>query len=393
MTSYSRREVLGAGFAVGSVTIAGCVGFGPGDGCQDGRTLHERDAPPVPDASWPMRQRDAGRTAFAPEASVPSEVSAYWRYTSCTAVDAGATIANGRVYPGRASIDAATGQHVWGGWSSYQQPAVVDGTLYVGSHELEAYDAADGSELWTFDPVGGAGAVSPPAVHDGLAYVTGNINDRRVYAVDTATGDEEWRFMPVADCDEPIAAGEDAVYAVDDVGLVYALDAATGEKRWEADLDAAVNGPPAVDDGTVYAATADGFVFALGAADGAEQWRWQAARGAVRSIAVTDETVVVVSPDAVHAVAKPDARELWHTKSVGGSVCSVGPDTVVVGDGRGVTALSRDDDGAELWTFETRSVSFGDHDRAGVSIAPALVDDLVVVTTEASDVYVLGAPE
>jgi len=391
MTLCSRRDILRGGLAAGGVAAAGCLGLERETSCRDGRTVHEVDAPPVPDASWPMRKRDAGRTAFDPTASVPIEVSTHWRYTGCAEVECGATVANGSIYPGQVRIDATSGSQVWGEWSGYQQPAVVDGTLYVGSHDLEAYDADDGSELWTFDPVGGAGAVSPPVVQGDLVYVAGNIDDRTVYAVDAATGDEEWRFTPIADCDAPITVAGDTVYAVDDTGIVYALDAASGEKRWDVGLDQKARGPPAASGGTVYVATVGGSVYALAAADGSERWHWRAEDGDGRSISVTDETVIVVGPDDARALTTDDATERWSTGAVGGSVCSAASETVVVGDGRNVTAVSRDD-GAVQWTFETRSVMFGDYSRSGVPVAPALVDGLVVVTTEASDLYVLGSP-
>ena len=393
MDPSSRRDLLRHGLVGGSLLAAGCLGRQSESWCETGRTRYDGDVPVSTTARWPMANRTARRTAFNPDTTVPDDVSVYWRYTGCSEVECGVAVADGRVFAGRARLDGRTGSPLGGDWTAYQWPAVVDDMLFIGSHTLEAYDATDGSERWTFTPDGESGAVSPPAVANGFVYISGNIDDPTVYAVDATTGDEAWRFTPRADCDSPLAVADDTAYAVDDGGTVYALAAETGEKRWEQSVAGSTRmGAPVAGGDGLYLPTFDGGVLALDPADGTERGHWRADADTGRDIAVAEGIVYVVGPEACHALATGDGTERWATDAVGGQTCSVGAESVVVGGDPDLVAISRSD-GTERWRFETRSVLFGDYERRGITAAPALVDDVVYVATEASDVYALGPAE
>jgi outer membrane protein assembly factor BamB len=71
-------------------------------------------------------------------------------------------------------------------------------TVYVQSRDgtLYAVDAATGEEEWAFtQPTGDVH--SSPTVVDGTVYV--GSNDGTLYAVDAATGQEEWAFTQPSD--------------------------------------------------------------------------------------------------------------------------------------------------------------------------------------------------
>ena len=388
----TRRDILRYGALGGSLLVAGCSSRQSESWCETGRTSYNADTSLSTGARWPMANRTARRTAFNPDATVPDDVSVDWRYTGCSEVESGVAVADGRVFAGEARLDGQTGTPLGGEWTAYQWPAVVDDTLYIGAHTLEAYDATDGSERWTFTPDGESGAVSPPAVANGLVYITGNLDDRTVYGVDATTGDEAWRFTPQAACGAPLAVTDETAYAVDAEGTVYALAAETGEKRWDQSVaDSTRVGAPVVGDDGLYLPTGDGVV-ALDPADGSDLWDWEADTDGGRDIAVAEGTVYVIDRESCRALATSDGTEQWATDAAGGHTCSVGAESVVVGGDLDVVAISRSD-GTERWRFETRSVLFGDYDRRGVSAAPALVDDIVYIATEASDVYALGPAE
>lgn len=352
--------------------------------------MYESDVSVSADAAWPTVQYDAGNTGYNPDATVPDAVSLRWRYTACTEVDGIVTVANGNVYPGHLVVDAGTGARETGEWTAYQRPAVVDGTLFVGSHDLEAYDASDGDHLWTFEPAGEAGGVSAPIVHDGTVYVSGNVDDRNLYAVDAADGTERWQFTPDHELDAPAAAAGDHVYVVDDGGVVYGIDAETGSERWRyASDDGQIYDPPTVTDGTVYVGLDDGGVVAVDAADGTERWRTRIETPSDPSIAVADDTVFVVDREGIFAFSRHDGTERWRDDIIGAEAVSVASNAVLVGDGETLRALARED-GSERWSFRTRSVTFYDYSAGGIAVGPAVVDDVVFVATEASDVYALG---
>lgn len=180
------------------------------------------------------------------------------------------------------------------------------------------------------------------------------------------------------------------MYAVDEAGVCYSIAAASGEERWRRAIETDyVNGVPTVADGTVYLAIEDGTVVALDTADGRERWRRETASPS-SCIAVADDTVFVVGSEGCLALATDDGAKRWEIESATGTVCSVGANALVVGGSETLHALSRAD-GTTLWSFETRSVLFSDYTASGIPFAPALVDDVVVVATQASDIYALGA--
>jgi hypothetical protein len=62
---------------------------------------------------------------------------------------------------------------------------------------------------------------------------------------------------------------------------------------------------------------------------------------------------------------------------------------VYFGDRRILRALSLTD-GTEWWSFETRNRSFSDFGLGGIQRAPAITNGIVIVATQAGDVYALG---
>lgn len=199
----SRRQILGGAGSVATAALAGCLDdsgldFEPGS-----------DA----DADWPMPRYDHRNAAYSPDAVAPRDgVRERWT------VELG--LANGT-------------------------PAVADGTAFVPTAAaLVALDAADGSEVWRFEP-GQGPWFSSPSVHDGLVFV-GAHDESGLYALDAESGEAVWSL---ADADyrttvPHLVAGEDVhhefLYVGDDEGGLRRLDPATGEEHWRVDLFGAI---------------------------------------------------------------------------------------------------------------------------------------------------------
>ncbi len=62
----------------------------------------------------------------------------------------------------------------------YTSPAIVNGVVYVGSHDRNVYalNAITGSKIWSY--MTGSSVESSPAVADGVVYV--GSDDNKVYA-------------------------------------------------------------------------------------------------------------------------------------------------------------------------------------------------------------------
>jgi polyvinyl alcohol dehydrogenase (cytochrome) len=197
-------------------------------------------APGGPATNWPTWQKDligsryaAGETAITP--GNVSQLAVKWAFTFPRIPG---------VFPG-------------------SQPAVVDGTLYVGSTDAKFYalDAGTGAVRWSFDLTQVAGpwtTASPDPVRDGPAVANGTVyfGDSRgyLYAVNQATGALEWATLLDSNPDievtgSPIVFGgrvyvgvsnKEAGYQQQDLsypcctarGQIVALDAATGAVVW-----------------------------------------------------------------------------------------------------------------------------------------------------------------
>jgi outer membrane protein assembly factor BamB len=143
----------------------------------------------------------------------------------------------------------------------------------VGSNDdkLYAIDTATGKEDWRFST--GGSVESSPAVSNGIVYV-GSF-DKNLYAIDAATGTEKWRFETGGTWQGNTYGS--AVYSSPAVsnGIVYvgswdynlyAIDAATGRQRWAINVDGQVWSSPVVSNGFVYVGSNYGYLYAVGAA-------------------------------------------------------------------------------------------------------------------------------
>jgi outer membrane protein assembly factor BamB len=145
--------------------------------------------------------------------------------------------------------------------------AVRDGRLYVGtmSAQVLAVDLAKAAAAWTFEP---AKRKQPffasPAVTEKLVVV--GSRDKRVYALDRATGQPVWEFATDGKVDSsPVVAGS-RVYVGSQDGNLYVLELATGKEVQRVKLDGPVSASPAVAGGCLVIGTERGTVYCLGAA-------------------------------------------------------------------------------------------------------------------------------
>ena len=254
----SRRELLGGLGGVALVGTAGCLGLG------------ESQFSPGNDATtdWPMARHDSHNTAFAPDAAAPrTDVRERW--------SAGV------------------------GWD-VRTPAVVDGTVFAPDAEgLLALDGKSGQKLWRFAPTEQPWP-SPPAVHDGIVYVS-LLDDDTVFAVDADTGDELWSLTDAASVRSPphLIAGrlvdEPLVLVGGDDGIVRALAPANGDEHWQVDVFGGVR-TMAFRSPRLYIGTVGGEVYAYSLAgteeEPGERWR-QKVGSQIEGIVPTDNGIVV----------------------------------------------------------------------------------------------------
>jgi outer membrane protein assembly factor BamB len=166
------------------------------------------------------------------------------------------------------ALDAATGSEIWrsanGGPDTYPSPVVYRGYVFgcTSFGSLYALERRTGRELWSFPK--GKGVCSMAVSNDTVYIGSG---DGVVYAIDTLTRDEIWRFQAADELWAPLVVADSVVYIGGVDGSLYAIDGSSGEEAWRFDLGATVYSSPAVIDGVVYVTSQDGYLHAISGSD------------------------------------------------------------------------------------------------------------------------------
>ncbi len=386
MPSTSRRALLASVVAGGAAAVAGCF---DGDRVASYRSF-----------GYDARNRGANRAASGPS-TTPTE---RWRFP--------------------AAQEACV-------------PVVAAGRVLVATTRRDdrvvvALDAADGSELWTYEAGARVGPGWYPALDAGTLYFLDGAGT--VHAVTAGTGHREWtralgvrRGVPLG-----IATGEDSLvfglgqFSSGTQDGLYCLEQANGTTRWQVPPEPRyphTPGFPAVDGGTVYyGSVGEPTIYARSLANGSLEWAtsigtgggYQAvalagdhcyARGLQEGLVAIDResrTVTWRSPADVnpfppavdgervyHAVGGErgvslqattrSGRDLWRTERVRETFSAppllpptIAGRTLYYGDPRGRLRALEPATGEELWGVELPTADFE---------TPAVVDGSVFVTS------------
>ena len=397
MPSSSRRKFLLTTAAVGAGSLAGCSS----GSCSPRRTQYNSDLSLSGDARWPTQYYDAANTSYNPAADGPTEgVQVAWRYTLCLPSDASTIVSTETTHLENHVIDTQTGETT-GEWTfSRSTPTVSEGVTYspVDGPQLQARDATTGEVLWMTDLPRNGDPFSPTVANETVYTAADDL-----CAMDRETGERQWQFeMPSeADAVGPPAAREQTVYVADDDRALYAVDTGTGDEQWRV-TPMKTGGPnliPSVANDFVYIVGDNeiGEIQALNPVDGSVAWRHEIGSPAYSPIAVTEDSVFAVSGREQGAVAALDAetgerqwQQAFDSVSYLATVAA-GSENVYVGairtiDEAPVYALDQAT-GEQQWQFETRPRDFGDYRRRTVN-AIAAVGEYVFVTTS-GEVYAL----
>lgn len=342
------------------------------------------------DERWPQFGQNRMNTGHVAGIAPSAPVTDRWTYETGDGVSSSPAVVDGTVYIGSAdgsvyALSAADGKEQWSyetGDGVSSSPAVHDGTVYVGSLDESVYalSAADGEERWTFET--GGGVVSSPTVVDERVYL--GSHDGAIYALSTADGSERWSYETGGEIWSSPAVADGTVYIGSRDGAVHAVSTTDGSEQWTHSTDGWVESPPAVVGSTVYAGSLDGSVYALSEADGTEQWVFTADSGVASSPAVADGTVYIGSEDnGVYALSAADGTELWRF-ATGDRVFSspaVVDGVIYIGGVDGAVYALAATDGTEQWSHRTGGPVFS---------SPAVAGETVYIGSGTGSVFALA---
>jgi len=249
-----------------------------------------------------------------------------------------------------------------------------DGTIYVGTRYGSAYalDSATGEEKWKFTPKDGVFS-SFAAGPDGLVYIPGNGKDRTLHVFDGATGEEKWNFDLEGEPGRSVGVGPDGtIYAGSSIfkpiskvasscshGMVYALDGKNGEKKWEFKTgDMVVSTPAPGPHNSIYFGTYDRMFYALDEQTGEKKWEFEAGGWISSTPAFSDDGKVYFGSwdSKIYALDSTNGEKLWQFET-GGDVRGnplVGPDgTVYTGSYDGFLYALDGTNGDVKWRRDT----------------------------------------
>jgi serine/threonine protein kinase len=202
----------------------------------------------------------------------------------------------------------------WNNESSYSQPIVVNGVVYIGTTHfgsqyadagvVHALRASDGSTLWNYSIGNSTRGGASVYVDNGLVYVSAPPDGyEALYVLRASDGSLLWKYkVNKEDITLPQAVDNGVVYTgsydfSNNHGNIYAFRASDGSILWKYQMPVDVNGSPQsalVDNGVVYIASPQSYnrfqypydptkdiqntpstLYALRASDGMFLWKYQ----------------------------------------------------------------------------------------------------------------------
>ncbi len=193
------------------------------------------------DGDWTMFRRDLSRTGSTGDAAETPEGKLKWMFS--------------------------TGAPV------HSSPAVVDGTVYIGSRDYNLYalDAETGEKNWEYKA--GSWVDSSPSIANGIVYA--GSNDGYLYALDSDTGEKLWAYKTKYPVRSSAAIADGVVYFGSDDYYLYALNASDGTELWKHNTNSPAVSSPAVFNGIVYIGSGQGYSYAISTIDGQRRLRYR----------------------------------------------------------------------------------------------------------------------
>ncbi|RLG30032.1 hypothetical protein DRO03_05650 [Methanosarcinales archaeon] len=245
---------------------------------------------------WQQFHRDVGHAGFAPSDAPDTNHTAWISDDIGAQTGSSTVIAEGKVFVYCSDylvcLNEQTGAVLWNisiestpdVCCSWTTPAYHDGNVFLSANKTYCFDATDGSEVWSFAPPTGKGAVDGGcAIADGKIF-TSDWDGGYYYCLDVADGTIIWDFAVdgKAQSTPAVSVADGRVFfgsytgICEDGGVAYCVDVTTGAEIWNITTDNSFCGSVAIGYGVVYLTEynfyGDGLLYALDATTGSVIW-------------------------------------------------------------------------------------------------------------------------
>ena len=231
-----------------------------------------------------------------------------WDFTTDAQIDSSANFYDGKVVVGSQDarlycLDANQGDLKWKFTIDDQircTPTIVENRCFLAGCDgkLHIVDLDKGeavADVPIESPTG-----TTPAVSGERVYFGTHAGD--FFCIDWQKAKAIWTWQDDAKPSEfrsSAAIGKEQIIVGDRGRRVFALDRATGRQDWEFPTKRNVDSSPVIVGDRVFFGTTDGVLYALNVADGKERWKYEAGGGFIGSPAVADHKLFVASEDGV----------------------------------------------------------------------------------------------
>jgi len=183
------------------------------------------------------------------------------------------------------------------GASDMYMSVATDGSklFFGGGNATNCVDIATQSEDWTFGGLGDK-VTTTPAACDGVVYFATGKNEKKLYAVDIATGNEVWNRSLYGSLSSP-AISDGKIYVGDKDKKINCINATDGSMIWNQTLGGVCLSSPVVANGMVYTTAnyGQGTIYGFDADDGALKWTYDTGNWNMAQPSVSDGILFVGS--------------------------------------------------------------------------------------------------
>jgi outer membrane protein assembly factor BamB len=149
--------------------------------------------------------------------------------------------------------------------------------IVMGANQIDAYDPANGKQLWWLDGLTGGRTITGPTLAHDMVFVTPGMR-KNLTGIRLAVGPSNeggklsesviaWRYpdnTPDSCC--PVVWG-DLLFTVSDNGIAQCFDVRTGKQHWKERLGGNFKASPLAADGRIYFLNQKGLTTVVSASD------------------------------------------------------------------------------------------------------------------------------